>query len=188
MIIDIMRAAFVDRTFSPKEASAALSLPRPEATLHRLKLAGLIEPAGRGRYRIAAPDLRLRIARARARMLAARILDAGLPVALDGPDAVRLWTEGRYSVGLPLSPPLLWLAVDSAAKALVEALLESLGVPWGPPEAPPTRCGLSVAARFVDGLRRVRLDDTPVIPRDEVLRLIREEPLAYEGAEEWLRP
>lgn len=187
MYATAIREAFGDRAFSPAEASLVLGIRSPESTLSRLKAKGEVELVERGKYRAADKGLASTVEANRRRELRRTILTSPINIALDGPDAVAAWTRGRYNVGRsPWNDPL-YVVVDEEAPTAFEELLRALKVPWDSAERPPRARGLYVIARFKSGLSRVDLEGTPVVDRNEVLRLIRENPLAYEGAEELIR-
>jgi hypothetical protein len=188
MNIDILRRSFGDREFSTAEAAWALGLRRVGGTLSRLKTSGLLVKAGPGRYRLAPPShpdsLRARAADERLRVL----LEGPVPLALDGPDAVALWTGGRYRPPTPPGPRVVYLVCAERDAGAAAAALESLEIPWAPAGHWPSGRALKAVLRAVPRLATARRGGTPVITRREVLRIIRADPGAYEGAEEWMLP
>lgn len=62
MKIEALRRAFGDAPFSIAEAAETLGIQSAYSTLHRLKEAGILESAGRGRYRFAPPQQAERVA------------------------------------------------------------------------------------------------------------------------------
>lgn len=186
MKIDSLRAAFGSRTFTASEAVVALG-PGAKMALSRLLLAGRLERIRRGVYRLAEPERKTRIDAARATLRRTEALGAPFRIALDGPDSVRLWTGGRYTVspGRP-DEEILWLAVAPADLADLTAWLISHGWKVGSESSWPEGRGPKVILRPVPRLKPQRLDGVPVLPRAEVLRLMKDQPAAYEGAEEWL--
>lgn len=186
MNIDTLREAFGERAFTTSEAAWALGLKSATGTLSRLKTRGLLVSEGVGRFRLApatfAPVLAARLAEERLR----RLLAGPVPLALDGPDAVALWTDGRYHPAVMPGAAVVHVACapkDAGAAALV---LEMLGIPWSASGEWPRGRGLKAVLRSAPRLRRVRRGGFPVISRHEVVRLIRSNKAAYEGAEEWL--
>jgi len=186
MDIDILRRAFWDRTFSAPEAAGVLGLRRISGTLSRLKTHGLIEAAGRGRYRVSPPTerevLRRRLHEERIRAL----LEGPVPVALDGPDAVLLWTEGGYRPPSFPGADVVHLVCARKNRELLAEEMAALGIPWAVRGEWPVGRGLVAIVRFDESLSRTRRDGSWVVRRREVLRIIRDEPIAYEGAEEWV--
>jgi hypothetical protein len=186
MNVDIIRRAFGNREFTVSEAAWALGLTRAGGTLSRLKTRGFVVQAGPGRYRLAPPAspeaLKARLASERIREL----FEGPVPLALDGPDAVAIWTAGRYHPPRHPGPPLVHLACAARDLPAASAALATLGIPWAPPgEWPPGR-SLKAIVRTLPTLRPVFRGGQPVVPRREVLRLIKADPAAYEGAEEWV--
>lgn len=184
--IDTIRRAFDSRDFTPGEAAWILNVKSATSALARLKEAGLIERVGRGRYRLAPPEGAMRILDRYRREVVRRILELPVALALDGPDAVSVWTGGRYTVGKIPGNDVLYLAVDRRYRARFSRLLREMRVPWGTAERWPRGKGILVIVRFVDRLRRAIREDVPVLTKDEVLRIIRADPSAYEGAQDWV--
>jgi hypothetical protein len=188
MNIDILREAFGDREFTTAEAAWALGLKRAGGTLSRLKTQGLLLPAGPGRFRVAPPSS-LPLLRARAAEERLRQLFAGpVPLALDGPDAVALWTEGRYRPPMAPGATVVHLACAPGNLEGAASVLDSLGVPWTSGGEWPKGRGLRAIVRTVPKLRPARRSGWPVISRKDVVRLIASDPAAYEGAKEWVVP
>lgn len=183
MIIDIIRDAFDGRSFSAREAALVLASD-PRRTLSRLVLEGYLERVRRGVYRLA-PEARTRILRTREDMKRERVLKAPFRVALDGPDAVRAWTGGRYNI-TPAGGDAMWLAVEAADVDAFQAWLRERGILVAHPGSWPATRRLKVVLRRATGLRIRVVDGLPVVSRADVERLIASEPIAYEGAQEWL--
>lgn len=186
MNVDTLRRAFGEREFTASEAAWALGLKRPGGTLSRLKTRGFLLAVGPGRYRLApvsAPDeLKARLATMRIH----EILEGPVPIALDGPDAVAVWSAGRYRP--PSHPGSQAVHLVCAVRDLPAAseALAALQIPWAPAGEWPPGKALKAIVRTVPRLHRVRRGGFPVVSRKEVLRVIRADPAAYEGAEEWL--
>lgn len=183
MNIDILRAAFDARAFTAREAGLVLA-SNPRRTLSHLLLEGYVERVRRGVYRIA-PEARARILRTRADMKRDAVLGGPFRIALDGPDAVRAWTGGRYNI-VPAGGEAFWLVVEEADADAFEVWLKKRGIPFASPESWPATRGLGVVLRRAHGLRVRIVDGLPVVSRADVERLIASEPIAYEGAREWL--
>lgn len=188
MKIDSLREAFGARPFSAREAAVALGTDKAtaSATLRRLKVAGHLDRIDRGTYRVAEPAERVRVAKRHRELLREKVLAAPLRIALDGPDAVRRWTGGRYVVGSPPGHDLLYLAVDASDADDLRILLDEEGIAHGSEDDWPSGDGLKVIVREVEGLEIAEHDGEWVITRDAVLEMIRDRPGAYEGAEEWV--
>lgn len=184
MRIDAIRSAFGNRPFTASEALVALG-PGAKMALSRLLLAGRLERVRRGVYRVAAPETKDRIDAARADLRRMDALRAPFRIALDGPDAVSAWTGGRYTVkSAPPGEETMWLAVATPDLEGCAAWLEARG--WKVGSEWPQGRGPKAIVRAMARLKPKRLDGVPVIPRAEVLRLIKSQPSAYEGAQEWL--
>ncbi len=186
MKIDIIRRAFSNRPFRASEARVALG-PGAKMTLSRLVLAGRLERVKRGVYRIAEPETKARIDAARFDLLRRAALRAPFRIALDGGDAVAAWTGGRYTVAPGASgEDILWLAVAAPDAAALSEWLAKRGWLVGTPSDWPQGRRPKVILRRLARLAPQSLGGLPVIPRRAVVRLIRSEPAAYEGAEDWL--
>jgi hypothetical protein len=155
--------------------------------LSRLLLAGRLERLKRGVYRVAEPETKARIDAVRFDLLRREALRAPLRIALDGRDAVAAWTGGRYTVtpGAP-GEKILWLAVAAPDAEALRDWLEKRGWLVGTSSDWPEGRGPKVILRRLPKLLPKTVEGLPVIPRAAVLRLIRSEPVAYEGAKEWL--
>jgi len=114
-------------------------------------------------------------------------LRAPFRIALDGRDAVAAWTGGRYTV-MPGAPgeEILWLAVATPDAKPLREWLARRGWSVGSSSDWPKGRGPKVILRRVPKFAPKMLDGLPVLPRAAVLRLIASEPVAYEGAREWL--
>lgn len=188
MLSTDLREAFGDRPFSAREVALVLGVRSPESALSRLKTRGLVETVSRGTYRVAEPGRAREMEERRRAELRRAIVAAPFRVALDGPDAVAWWTRGRYVVGRTVWNDPLYLAVEAGDRPAFERFLADRRVPWSESDRPPRARGFYVLARFVRGLVRPREGGQPVLARSDVLRLVRGNPLAYEGAEEWMVP
>lgn len=186
MDIFIIRRTFGTRPFTASEAAWALGLRRPSGTLSRLKSAGLLEKAGRGKYRVAPTELADAVAATAREEKIREVLAGPVPVALDGRDAVALWTGGRYHVGFAPGRHVVYLACAQGDREALAEELSTLGVPWVEGEDSARGRGLLVRVRFLKRLDREKRSGVQVVSRREVLRLIGSDPAAYEGAKEWV--
>lgn len=188
MNMNTLRESFGGRPFTPREAAYVLGLDESSAsaTLRRLKLEGRLERVARGRYRVADPEREVHVARKRRTLRREEILRAPFRIALDGPDAVRVWTGDRYVVGVVPGQEVVHLAVEAADAKRFQAFLDARGVAHGTEEDWPRGSGVKVVLRIVPELAWVEHAGVPVLSRDAVLGLVRSHPTAYEGAEEWI--
>jgi hypothetical protein len=160
---------FGNRTFTTREFAIHTASRRAAKILSEFKSRGLAERKGRGRYRLLSPGARPdRRATEwdRARKI---LLHSGLPMAWSGPTAVESWTAGRYFVSPSVFRREWHLNVpEGAARRWADYLRRhrlSADHPLG--------LGNRIILHTVRRLRRVNLGGEPVIPREEVLELIR---------------
>lgn len=181
MNIDILREAFPSSEFSTREASAVLGTSRSttRTLLNELRTKGLLVRAGRGRYRIAEKPDRAALDRRRLELRLEPALEAPLDIGLDGPDAVSLWTRGRYTVRS--EPAAIHIAVAADDEKPYREYLDDLGLPIGEEHRRP-----HVVLRTVPEPCFTVLDGKPVLDREAVLAFIHDNPIAYDGADEWL--
>jgi hypothetical protein len=181
MNIELLREAFGSTEFSTREASTVLgtSLDATRTLLNELRSKGHLIRAGRGRYRAAEPGLVLTVARRRTELRLSNAVHEGFELGLDGPDAIVVWTRGRYTVHT--DPNAIHIAVSRADEKAYRAYLAEVGLAVGEGLRRP-----HVMLRVVPGPCFTMLDGVPVLDREAVLRLIKDNPIAYEGAEEWL--
>jgi hypothetical protein len=181
MNIDLLREAFPASEFGTREASVVLgtSTPTTRTLLNELRIKGLLVRAGRGRYRVAPAANRTALDRRRMELRLEHAWEAPLRIGLDGPDAVSLWTRGRYTVGL--EPAAIHIAVAADDEAAYRKHLTDVGLPIGEEHRRP-----HVVLRVLPEPRFTVLEGIPVLDREGVLAFIHDNPIAYDGADEWL--
>ena len=182
MNIDRLREAFADAEFTAREASTVLgtSTHATRTLLGELRVKGHLVRVARGRYRVADYANRWKMDQWRVAIRLDQALATSLQVALDGPDAVAVWTGGRYR--LKANPNAIYVAVAAADEAAYRTHLADAGLEVGDGLRSP-----HVVLRVVPAPAFTTMDGTPVLARAAVLELIREYPIAYDGAEQWLR-
>ena len=174
--------AFGDAEFSTAEFDRRLGVDTGAKVLSELKRRGLVLRVARGRYRFCSPserpDMRfLEWSRVR------RILLRGPePKAWAGPTAVEVWTRGGYAVSPSAFARVFSLAIPEESVALWEAYLSKNGLSAKPRK----RIGARVKLLPVKRLKSVDVGGEPVIPRSEVVTMIRSRPSVFAGAEELL--
>jgi hypothetical protein len=181
MNIDLLREAFAGTDFGTRDASAVLgtSTATTRTLLNELRVKGFLIRTGRGRYRVAPDSERVAFDRRRRELRLEAAIDAPYRIALDGPDAVTLWTRGRYRV--PPEPNAIHVAVVADDEKPYRRYLDEVGLPIGEGLRRP-----HVVLRVVPKPRFAVIHGKPVLERAEVLRFIHNNPIAYDGAEEWL--
>jgi hypothetical protein len=176
---DVGAHIFGEREFDAGEFGRRTENPRPAKVLSELAIRGVVGRKGRGHYRFLRPserpDLRIREWE-RVREI---VLNGPGPKAWDGASAVEMWTSGRYRVS-----PSMYLRTYSVA---VPAGHRRFWVPYlakrGLSLRSRKRVGARVEIREVPSLRLEKLDGEPVLPRTEVVALIRAHPGIFAGAE-----
>lgn len=171
--------AFGDRPFSVAEFASRTGSLRAARTLSELKLRGEAERVGRGRYRMLSsqdpPDRRAG-EWAHARRL---LLGSGLPMAWVGPDAVGVWTGGRYTVSPSVFVREFHLAIPRSSLAEWRAYLRYHRLSRDSRR----RIGVKVVLAPVHRLRRTYHRGEPVMRRSELLDLIRSHRGIYADAD-----
>jgi hypothetical protein len=179
---DVGASTFGEAVFTPREFARRTGSRRAAKTLSELKTRGVVARAGRGSYRFLRPAERpdLREAEwARVRDLIHRGPD---PKAWSGPTSVELWTRGAYSVGSAPYLRTLHVAVPASKERSWANYLARHGVSARPRK----HIGVRVILEPTDKFSFERLDGEFVIPRREVVRMIRDHPVLYADAEELL--
>lgn len=94
-----MHAAFGDETFTIDAFRATFPSPAPAKVLSDLRRLGYLEPEGRGRYRVVAPQERIRRLVEREEAHFGVPGRTGLPHAYCDETAITIWTDGGYWTG-----------------------------------------------------------------------------------------
>lgn len=181
MNIDLIREAFGEAEFGPREASVILgtSIATTRTLLKEMRTKGHLIRTGRGRYKVARLTNTLALARQRAQLRLEHALDTPLEVGLDGPDAIDHWTRGRYTI--QTEPNAIHIAVVAKDEAAYRDHLQKAELPVGEGHRKP-----HVILRVVPDPCFTLLDGVPVLDREAVMELIQKNPIAYEGADQWL--
>ncbi len=177
---DAASLSFGRREFTVGEFAARTGSLRAAKILSELKHRGLVNRVGRGRYRCLGPEERPDLRSVNHDRARSVILSAHLPKAWSGPSAVELWTGGRYSVSPSAFIYEFHLTVPAEHIHGWKAFLKSHGIPLKPHK----HIGIRVHLIPRDNWEGIIMHEgEPVIPRDEVLRMIRNHPAIYAGAE-----
>ena len=180
---DVGSLIFGEREFTSREFESRIGSGRAAMLLSELHLRGLVSREGRGRYRFLRPSERPDLRAAEWKRLRAAILGGPEPKAWDGASAVEVWTDGAYRVAPSPFLRIYHVVVPRRRLPVWRAYLRSHAIAVNGRK----RVGGRVALRGVDRLRRVTLDGEPVIPRDNVVALIRDHPGIFADAEELIR-
>jgi hypothetical protein len=173
---------FGEEEFTSDEFARRLGTLRAAKILSELKHRGIVARLGHGRYRFLRPgerpDRRLSEWRRAKRV----VLAGPAPKAWTGSTAVELWTGHRYTVSPSVFYRVLELAVPAHSVGHWRSYLRHHRVGVDTRKRVGVRVELSpvrtVHADFVEG--------EPVIPRRDVVSLIRDHPAIYANAEELL--
>ncbi len=180
--IDAASLAFGRRPFTTAEFRRRIGSNRPAKLLHELKARGLVERVARGKYRLLGPDERPDNRADAWNRIRNTLVHAPLKMAWTGPSAVEAWTHGRYRVATSPFAREFFLAVRKAELSEWTAFLAYHSLPTNPRRP----IGPRITLEPREKLRIAHVDGDPVIPREEVLKLIRESPALYADAEELL--
>lgn len=177
---DVLTYAFGEKEFTTKDVSYLTGNSRPGKLLSEMKSRGIVERVGRGTYRCLKPEERPDLRRSEWNRVKRLLFKAPWPKAWTGSDAVELWTNGKYRVYPNAFAHTYSLAVREEDYDNWIDYLKSHGVS--------TRRSKSIGAYVdlhrVSRLEYVELDGEPVISKGMTIKLIREHPGIYAGAED----
>ena len=176
---DAASLAFGERSFEVWEFATRLGSLRAASTLSELKVRGLVERVGRGKYRLLGPGERIDTRGAEWERVRRLLLSTGLPMAWTGPDAVSVWTGGRYTVSPTAFLRIFHLIVPASAETAWRKYLRDHRIATDPRRRTGARVELSVVEHPVRTVHR----GEPVIPRSAALRLIRAHRAIYAEAD-----
>lgn len=180
---DVGAHLFGEEEFTSGEFARRIGTPRAAKILSELKHRGVVGRLGHGTYRFLRPgerpDRRLSEWNRTKRV----VLDGPSPKAWTGSTAVELWTGHRYTVSPSAFYRVFELAVPSRSVGAWRRYLRANRVAVESRK----RVGARVELVPVRKLVRVRIvDGEPVIPRRDVVSLIRAHPAIYANSEELL--
>lgn len=173
---------FGERPFTSGEFGRRVGTPRAAKILSELKHRGVVCRIGHGTYRFLGPAERpdrRTYEWARTRRV---VLDGKGPMAWTGSTAVELWTDHRYTVSPTVYSRVFELSVPSSSVSAWTSYLRSRGVAVESKK----RVGARVELVPVRRVRAVMVHGEPVIPRRDVVALIRAHPAIYADAEDLL--
>lgn len=177
---DVIALKFGEKEFTAREFAFATDNTRPAKFLSELKMRGLVERVDRGTYRFLRPserpDLRA-VEWSRVKNVIAR---APWAYAWAGSTAVEIWSDGRYNVSPNPFLKILHIAVHRADAEKWKKYLESHGVSYRGKK----RIGAIVDLIVKSHLVCTKKGEETVIPRKSVIKLIRDHPGLYAGAED----
>lgn len=166
--------------FTVRDFATRVGNRRASKLLSDLKRRGYIARVGRGRYRRLEanerPDLR-HLEWHRVREILLRGPD---PKAWAGESAVEIWTGGRYRTSPSVFTRVYTLAIPRASIDLWHRYLHAKGLSWNSRK----RIGARIELLPVSVLKVTFTHGEPVVPKGDVIRLIRAHPGIFAGAED----
>jgi len=171
---------FGNAEFTTSEFDRRLGVDKGAKVLSELKRRGLVSRTGRGRYRFLLPSERPDLRSLEWERVRTILLNGPNPKAWTGPTAVEVWTRGGYSVSPSAFTRVFSLAVPENSLRRWETYLSERGLS----SKPRKRIGARVELVPVKRVRSTEVDGEPVIPRGQVVTLIRDRPSVFAGAEE----
>lgn len=166
---DALAISFGAEPFTVEEFRVRIGSLRPSQTLSELKTRGVVARVGRARYRLLGPDERPDLRSSEWNRVRSSLLSSGLPMGWSGPDAVALWTGGRYTLSPTMYMREFSIEVPESSRVAWIRYLRAHRISTNP------RRRIGAVVRMSVGNRR-RFSShrgEPVIPRIETLRLIR---------------
>ena len=179
---DVIKMEFGRKEFTVSDLTKLTGNYGVRKLLSDMKMRGLVRRTGRGIYVIDRPIKRTDNRTLEWGRVRGIILRAPFEKAWTGSTGISVWTEGRY-----VTLPNLYLEVyhvkvkDSDVDKWREYLKKHAISFKGS-----KRVGAWVSLEPASEVRYVMVGGEPVIPKDEVIELIREHPGIYAGAEELL--
>jgi hypothetical protein len=173
---------FGDAEFTTSEFDRRLGVNGGAKVLSELKRRGVVRRMGRGRYRFLSPSERPDLRSVEWDRVRKIILGGPNPKAWTGATAVEVWTRGDYLVSPSAFARVFSLAIPKESLSVWEAYLLKNGLSASPRK----RIGARVNLVPVKRLKVSEVGGEPVIPRDEVVALIRDRPSVFAEAEELL--
>ena len=176
--LDVIISRFGENEFTAKELAILTGNSRSAKLLSELKMRGIVERVGRGKYRVPPlyerPDTRI-IEWERVRNV---IINAPWKKAWTGSTAVEVWTNRRYKISPNPYLRVFHLLILKSELDEWKKYLRRSGVSYSGKK----RVGSFVDLQCSSKVNLTIVAGEPVIPKDEVLRLIRSHPGIYAGA------
>lgn len=177
---DAIISQFGESEFTIEDLTLLTGSSRSAKLLSELKRKGIVRRVDRGKYRVISfserPDMRL-IEWERTRSV---IMKAPYTKAWTGSTAVELWTNGRYKVSPNPYLRVFHLIVYKSELEEWKNYLRRFGVSYSGKK----RVGSFVDLECSQKFNLTMVAGEPVIPKIEVLKLIRSHPAIYAGVEE----
>ena len=177
---DVLTYAFGEDEFTTKEVTELTGNSRPGKLLSELKFRGIVERVGHGTYRCLKLEDRPDFRKYEWNRVSRLLLNAPWPKAWTGSNAVERWTNGKYRVYPNAFAHTFDLVVLTSDHNNWVDYLKSHGIS--------TRGSKSIGAYVelhpADKLEYVEIEGEPVISKEMTIKLIREHPGIYAGAED----
>lgn len=173
---------FGSTEFATSDFNRRLGVVGGAKVLSELKRRGLVSRVGRGRYRFLSPSERPDFRSVEWERVRRILLNGPGPKAWTGSSAVEVWTRGSYAVAPSVFARVFSLAVPEKSLPVWGSYLRKNGLSITPRK----RIGARIDIVPVKRLESTIVDGEPVIPKKDVVRLIRERPSVYAEAEELL--
>ena len=181
--LDAIDHLYGNSEFTLRDFSTRVGNPRASKLLSDLKRRGYVARIGRGRYRRLEASERPDLRRFEWRRIREILLKGPNPKAWARESAVEVWTGGRYRSSPSVFTRVYSLAVPRSSLGAWRRYLRSKGLSSNPRKRIGARIELlpyhDVKVTFVEG--------EPVVPRSEVIRLIRAHPGIFAQAEKLIR-
>lgn len=178
--VDVIDHLYGASEFTVRDFSTRVGNPRAGKLLSDLKARGHVARVGRGRYRRLGPSERPDLRSFEWRRVREVLLKGPGRKAWTEESAVEVWTGGRYRTSPSAFVRVFTLAVPSDSLNEWARYLRSKGL------SPNSRrkIGSRIELRPVRRLKVTFVGGEPVIPRADVLQLIRSHPGIFANAEE----
>lgn len=172
---DVTISLFGEEEFTTAEFTAITGNSRSAKLLSELKMRRIVERIGRGKYRVLPlserPDTRI-IEWERVKNI---IMKAPWDKAWTGSTAVEIWTNGRYKISPNPYLRVFHLLIHKSEIEEWKKYLRRSGVSYSGKK----RVGSFVDLKVTSKINSTIVAGEPVIPKDEVLRIIRNHPGLY---------
>ena len=178
--VDALDHLYGTSEFTFRDFSTRVGNPRAGKLLSDLKARGYVARVGRGRYRRLAPDERPDLRRFEWRRIHDILLKGPGRKAWAAESAVEVWTGGRYRTSPSVFIRIYTMTVPRGSLPSWDRYLRANGLSRNSRR----RIGPKIELLQVDDMKVTFLDGEPVIPRSDVLKLIRSHLGIFANAEE----
>ena len=171
---DFIKDRFGYEEFTVEEFEFETDNERAGKLLSELKLRGVLEHVGRGKYRLKRTSNRNKLLN-EINHDKKIILNAPFPIAFTGNTAVEIWTGGRYIISPNPFMKVFYVEVRKDDINRFKAYLKNNHISY----IINKRVGVYTVLKPVKNIEIEFKDKNPVIPKEKVLNLIREHPALY---------